>query len=112
MTNADYAGRIPVIGAKIFRVADVAMKPTTTNGARAASNRIDPATDELIKLRHFAGLTNDEVANILGISPRKATQVWAYACAWRLTEIEKFCATFSEFRANCRFPRFSNAFTT
>jgi len=34
---------------------------------------------DLVKLRHFAGLTNAEAADALGISPRKADQVWAYA---------------------------------
>jgi RNA polymerase sigma factor (TIGR02999 family) len=37
---------------------------------------------ELVKLRFFAGLTNEEAAEVLGLSPRKANQVWAYARAW------------------------------
>jgi len=37
---------------------------------------------ELVKLRYFAGCTNEEAASLLGVSPRKATQVWAYARAW------------------------------
>src|SRR5262245_51652137 len=39
---------------------------------------------ELVKLRYFAGLTGREAAGVLGISPRKADQVWAYARAWLL----------------------------
>ncbi len=42
---------------------------------------------ELIKLRFFAGLTNEEAAAALGVSPRKATQVWAYARAWLLDSL-------------------------
>ena len=42
---------------------------------------------ELVKLRFFAGMTIPECAETLGISPRKADQVWAYARAWLLTEI-------------------------
>ena len=45
----------------------------------AAAN---PQAGELVKLRHFVGLTNAEAADVLGISPRKADQVWAYARAW------------------------------
>jgi RNA polymerase sigma factor (TIGR02999 family) len=45
----------------------------------AASN---PGAAELVKLRYFAGFTNAEAASLLGISPRKANQVWAYARAW------------------------------
>jgi RNA polymerase sigma factor (TIGR02999 family) len=37
---------------------------------------------QLVKLRYFAGLSNADAASSLGISPRKANQVWAYARAW------------------------------
>jgi RNA polymerase sigma factor (TIGR02999 family) len=50
----------------------------------AATN---PSAAELVKLRYFAGLTNVEAASCLGISPRKANQVWAYARAWLREEI-------------------------
>ena len=39
---------------------------------------------ELVKLRFFAGLTNEDAAAALGISARKANQLWAYASAWLL----------------------------
>jgi RNA polymerase sigma factor (TIGR02999 family) len=42
---------------------------------------------ELVKLRYFAGFTIPEAATQLGISPRKADQIWAYARAWLVTEI-------------------------
>jgi RNA polymerase sigma factor (TIGR02999 family) len=42
---------------------------------------------ELVKLRYFVGLSNAEVATLLGISPRKANQVWAYARAWLREEL-------------------------
>jgi RNA polymerase sigma factor (TIGR02999 family) len=42
---------------------------------------------ELVKLRFFAGLTNEEAARELGVSSRKATQVWAYARAWLLESL-------------------------
>ena len=38
-----------------------------------------PQAAELVKLRFFAGCTSAEAASLLGISPRKANQVWAYA---------------------------------
>ena len=37
---------------------------------------------ELVKLRYFAGLTLPETAEHLGISPRTADRLWAYAKAW------------------------------
>jgi RNA polymerase sigma factor (TIGR02999 family) len=42
---------------------------------------------ELVKLRFFAGFSNAEAAELLGISPRKANQVWAYARAWLQEEL-------------------------
>ena len=50
----------------------------------AAAN---PRAAELVKLRCFAGFSNARAAAILGISPRKADQVWAYARAWLREEI-------------------------
>lgn len=43
---------------------------------------VDPAKAELVKLRYFAGLTADEAAEILGISPSTADRNWVYARAW------------------------------
>lgn len=43
---------------------------------------VEPRTADLVKLRYFAGFTNKQAAELLGISPRKADSVWAYARAW------------------------------
>jgi RNA polymerase sigma factor (TIGR02999 family) len=42
---------------------------------------------DLVKLRYFAGFSNAAAASLLGISPRKATQLWAYARAWLREEL-------------------------
>ena len=42
----------------------------------------DPQAAELVKLHYFAGLTFEEAAAVLGVSPRKAYTVWAFARAW------------------------------
>jgi RNA polymerase sigma factor (TIGR02999 family) len=43
---------------------------------------LEPQTAELVKLRYFAGLTINQAAELLGISPRKADSLWAYAKVW------------------------------
>src|SRR6185369_17277111 len=43
---------------------------------------------ELVNLRYFAGMTIPEAADALAISPRKANQLWTYARAWLLAELQ------------------------
>jgi RNA polymerase sigma factor (TIGR02999 family) len=49
----------------------------------------DPRAAELVKLRFFAGLTGDQAAEVLGISPRAADQLWAYARAWLFEKLRR-----------------------
>jgi RNA polymerase sigma factor (TIGR02999 family) len=48
----------------------------------------DPIAADLVKLRYFAGLTVPQAAELLGVSPRKADFLWAFARAWLRREIE------------------------
>jgi RNA polymerase sigma factor (TIGR02999 family) len=41
-----------------------------------------PEEAQLVKLRYFVGLSQDEVARILGISRRTVNNRWAFARAW------------------------------
>jgi len=47
----------------------------------------DPPAAELVQLRFFAGLTQQQAANLLGISRRTADRTWAYARAWLFQQI-------------------------
>ncbi len=47
------------------------------------------AEAELVKLRYFVGMTNDEAAEALGISPRTAKYYWTHARAWLYAEINR-----------------------
>jgi RNA polymerase sigma factor (TIGR02999 family) len=47
-----------------------------------------PVQSELVKLRYFAGLTNEEVSEVLGISVSTAKNYWTFSRAWLLNEIE------------------------
>jgi RNA polymerase sigma factor (TIGR02999 family) len=45
------------------------------------------AEAELVKLRYFVGMTNDEAAEVLGISARTAKYNWIHARAWLFREV-------------------------
>jgi RNA polymerase sigma factor (TIGR02999 family) len=47
----------------------------------------DPQAAELVKLRYFAGLSIPQAAAVLGVSPRSADFLWAYARAWLLRSL-------------------------
>jgi RNA polymerase sigma factor (TIGR02999 family) len=49
----------------------------------------DPVKADLVKLRYFAGLTLDQAAAALGLSPATADRYWAYARAWLHQEIAR-----------------------
>jgi RNA polymerase sigma factor (TIGR02999 family) len=48
-----------------------------------------PVKARLVELRFFAGLTGEQAAQILGISPKTADRYWAYARAWIRRDMEK-----------------------
>jgi RNA polymerase sigma factor (TIGR02999 family) len=48
----------------------------------------DPQKAKLVELRYFAGLTGDQAAAVLGISPRTADRQWVFARAWLRREIQ------------------------
>lgn len=58
------------------------------NEALEAFAKVDAPKAELVKLRYFVGLTNEEAAEILGISAPTARHWWNYARAWLYQKIQ------------------------
>jgi RNA polymerase sigma factor (TIGR02999 family) len=48
-----------------------------------------PQAAELVQLRFFAGLTLEEIAPLLGLSPRSARRLWAFARARLRRDMER-----------------------
>jgi RNA polymerase sigma factor (TIGR02999 family) len=49
----------------------------------------DPIRAQLVQLRFYAGLSNEEAAQVLGISGVTAKRYWRYARAWLHREVSK-----------------------
>jgi RNA polymerase sigma factor (TIGR02999 family) len=58
------------------------------DAALAKLGQHDALKARLVELRYFAGLTGDQAAQILGISPKTADRYWAYARAWLRREMD------------------------
>lgn len=50
---------------------------------------IDPDKAELVRLRYFVGLTIEEAAATMDISPATAKRHWAFARAWLAREMKQ-----------------------
>lgn len=50
---------------------------------------LDPAKAQLVKLRFFVGLTNEQAAKVLGLSEPTVKRSWAYARAWLYREVKR-----------------------
>lgn len=64
--------------------------------ALAALKEEDPAKAELVKLRYFAGLELEEIADLLGISRATASRYWLYARTWLLERVQGRLSPYSE----------------
>lgn len=50
---------------------------------------LDPRRARVVELRMFGGLTHDEAAEVLGISPQSVMRDWRLAKAWMLRELRR-----------------------
>ncbi len=74
---AEQAIGLPVPAEELLAVDEALCKLESSN----------PQAAQLVKLRYFAGFTIPQAADQMGVSPRKANQIWTYARAWLATEI-------------------------
>jgi len=59
------------------------------DGALNKLAALDPQQSRLIELRFFGGLSVEETALVMGISPRTVDRAWAAARAWLWLEMKK-----------------------
>jgi len=51
--------------------------------------KVDADAAELVKMRYFVGLTQTEIAELLGVSTRTVKRQWSYARAWLRSELSE-----------------------
>jgi RNA polymerase sigma-70 factor, ECF subfamily len=84
-------------GGALKVVLDEAAVPAAGRGADLgalddaldALGKIDPREAKVVELRFFGGLSEKEVADVLGVSDRTVRQDWNHAKAWLLGELKR-----------------------
>ncbi len=51
-------------------------------------SQFDPQQCRVVEMRYFGGLTVEEIAEVLGVSPRTVDRDWAMAKAWLRAELK------------------------
>ena len=79
-----------------FNIDDLELAETTPDDkillvdeALARLKDEDPELERLVVLKFFGGLSNEEVAETLGLSKRTQDRQWAYAKAWLFRNISQ-----------------------
>jgi RNA polymerase sigma factor (TIGR02999 family) len=94
----DYARRYPDLGLRMIRLddpdaPDIPHKRSADllalDGALMALAELDERKSRIVELRFFGGLKVDEVAEVLGVSPRTVEREWSLAQAWLYRELTR-----------------------
>ena len=59
------------------------------DSALKALHELDPRQSQIVELRFFGGLTVEETAEVVGISPASVKREWTAAKLWLLREIDR-----------------------
>ncbi|MHC4945134.1 MAG: sigma-70 family RNA polymerase sigma factor [Planctomycetota bacterium] len=70
-------------------VGDLSYNILTLNGSLKRLEEVDPQMAKIVELRFFGGLTVEETARVLNISPRTVKSDWRIAKAWLKEDIDK-----------------------
>jgi len=93
--NGDAEGRpAPRVSLNLEEVAALVddQDPETILALNRAIDRLgerDGRTAQIVRLRFYAGMSVDEVAEVLETSPRAVLRDWAFARAWLYGELSR-----------------------
>ena len=88
MTHVEHSSgidfdRLPTAG------SDRATDLCALDDALNSLSRMDPRRAQVIELRFFGGLTVEETASVLNISPQSVMRDWKLARAWLSRELRR-----------------------
>jgi len=84
------AGRRPVALEEVLEwSADRAADLVALDDALRSLARLDPEKSRLVELRFFGGLSMEEIAEVMGWSPRTVYREWRTARAWLQSQVIK-----------------------
>jgi RNA polymerase sigma factor (TIGR02999 family) len=78
--------KLPVDEARDFSPAK-SREQVELDDALHSLEELDPQQARIVELRFFGGLTVEETAEVLGISPRTVKRDWSVARAWLQSEL-------------------------
>ena len=71
------------------RADDIAEDVIALNDALETLEKIDPRKGRIVEFRFFAGLTVEETAAVLDVSPQTVARDWTFAKAWLRRELKR-----------------------
>lgn len=75
------AQHVPLEEAEVMK-AERATELVALDEALKGLAKLDPRRGQIVELKFFAGLSAEEIADVLGISPATVTREWRAAKAW------------------------------
>ena len=81
--------RVPLDDALEVWEADSTVDPLVLDELLAGLRAQDARLADVVELRFFAGLTQEETAEVLGLTRRQAQHAWSLARAWLIREFER-----------------------
>jgi RNA polymerase sigma factor (TIGR02999 family) len=80
--------RVPLTGVGVAADDHEPMDVLALDAALRDLRSSDPRMYDVVMLRHFTGLSNEETALALGISERTVSREWSYARLWLVRAME------------------------
>jgi len=71
------------------RADDIGRDVVALNDALEALEKVDVRKGRVVELRYFAGLTVEETAAVLEVSPQTVAREWTFAKAWLRRELKR-----------------------